>query len=475
NGGSPVTFQAYPASGRVASFATLTGLVPSNNGTATASATYNNLIAPITVTVTFSGGSPPQSYTVTFNANANAGVSGTMSPQSSSTATALTLNAYSRVGYTFSGWNTNATGTGTSYGNGAQYPFTSNITLYAVWAQIPVYNVTFDPNGGVAGSGGQTGLGYAGVTIPINPDYTPTRAGFTFTGYWTLPSGGSQVVAPNGNYTFTLPNQTLYAQWSANPVYTITWNGNGGTPAITTSQGTINSVVASPTPTLAGSTFIGWYSQQSGGSLIVSPGAPYTIVSGNNTLYAQWALSQCPSPQNYSPIVNGPNLAALDILGVQYPIGVFNGNQGAGLMNGNITFYNLRAVLPGITLATSANQWQTLSNSGTPACAWYNYTDPSGSGNPDECAEGLYYNWYALSVIDSWLTTNRPGNRVPTSCDYKHIFNALASTNISGMQGCTSPTTFNALGVTIGATFPDNCANSAPNNGTLGKALGGAM
>jgi len=471
NGGSPVTFQAYPASGRVATFAAQTGLVPSNNGTVAASATYSNLIAPITVTVTFSGGSPPQSYTVTFNANANAGVSGTMSPQSSSTATALTLNAYSRVGYTFSGWNTNATGTGTSYGNGAQYPFTSNITLYAVWAQIPVYNVTFDPNGGVAGSGGQTGLGYAGVTIPINPDYTPTRAGFTFTGYWTLPSGGSQVVTPNGNYTFTQPNQTLYAQWSANPVYTITWDGNGGTPAITTSQGTINSVVASPTPTLAGSTFIGWYSQQSGGSLIVSPGAPYTIVSGNNTLYAQWALSQCPSPQNYSPIVNGPNLAALDILGVQYPIGVFNGNQGAGLMNGNITFYNLRAVLPGITLATSANQWQTLSNSGTPACAWYNYTDPSGSGNPDECAKGLYYNWYALSVIDSWLTTNRPGNRVPTSCDYKHIFNALASTNISGMQGCTSPTTFNALGVTIGATFPDNCANSAPNNGTLGKAL----
>lgn len=51
---SNVTFQAYPGSGRVATFAAQPGLVVSNPGTATASATYNNLTTSITVTVTFS-------------------------------------------------------------------------------------------------------------------------------------------------------------------------------------------------------------------------------------------------------------------------------------------------------------------------------------------------------------------------------------------------------------------------------------
>ena len=47
--------------------------------------------------------------------------------------TALTADAFTRTGYTFKGWNTVAGGTGTSYANGATYPFTASVTLYAQW------------------------------------------------------------------------------------------------------------------------------------------------------------------------------------------------------------------------------------------------------------------------------------------------------------------------------------------------------
>lgn len=77
--------------------------------------------------------------TVTFDSN---GGSGTMSNQTASTATNLTSNSYTRMGYTFSNWNTVADGSGTSYLNNASYPFTSNTTLYAQWAAITTPTIT---------------------------------------------------------------------------------------------------------------------------------------------------------------------------------------------------------------------------------------------------------------------------------------------------------------------------------------------
>jgi uncharacterized repeat protein (TIGR02543 family) len=67
---------------------------------------------------------------VTFDPN---GGEGTMDPQTADTPTSLTLNDFTRTGFTFSGWNTAADGSGTAYGDGAEYDFDENITLYAQW------------------------------------------------------------------------------------------------------------------------------------------------------------------------------------------------------------------------------------------------------------------------------------------------------------------------------------------------------
>ena len=70
---------------------------------------------------------------VTFDAN---GGSGSMSTQSASSATAITTNAFTRSGFSFSGWNTAANGSGTAYANGASYPFAADVTLFAQWSPI---------------------------------------------------------------------------------------------------------------------------------------------------------------------------------------------------------------------------------------------------------------------------------------------------------------------------------------------------
>lgn len=68
-----------------------------------------------------------------FEANGGAG---SMTAQVRTTAGTLTTNTFTRSGMNFTGWNTKADGTGTSYSNSATYNFTSHAVLYAQW-EVP--------------------------------------------------------------------------------------------------------------------------------------------------------------------------------------------------------------------------------------------------------------------------------------------------------------------------------------------------
>ena len=85
------------------------------------------------------GGGP---YYILFNAN---GGSGSMNAQFFPQGVAQTINGntFVRNGYMFTGWNTAADGSGTSYGVDAVITLTSNITLYAQWTtrvRVPLNN-----------------------------------------------------------------------------------------------------------------------------------------------------------------------------------------------------------------------------------------------------------------------------------------------------------------------------------------------
>ena len=77
---------------------------------------------------------------ITINFNGNGATSGSTASQMIETGTSQNLNSngFTRTGYKFTGWNTIAGGTGTSYGDGANYtapanPSSYTITLYAQW------------------------------------------------------------------------------------------------------------------------------------------------------------------------------------------------------------------------------------------------------------------------------------------------------------------------------------------------------
>jgi uncharacterized repeat protein (TIGR02543 family) len=108
-------------------------------------------------TVTFRDGAPFDAGTPT--------ASGTMAPQTSNSSTNLIANGYTREGYVFTGWNTDANGTGTPYGDTANFAFDADLTLYAQWELAPSSAVGGSPENPVALTAPQ--LAATGVEIPV--------------------------------------------------------------------------------------------------------------------------------------------------------------------------------------------------------------------------------------------------------------------------------------------------------------------
>ncbi|MCL2808259.1 MAG: InlB B-repeat-containing protein [Coriobacteriia bacterium] len=85
-------------------------------------------------TVKVNGAAAPKSYTVSYNAN---GGSGSVSSQTVTNGASFTTraNGFTRSGYAFTGWNTAANGSGSTWAASTTrtYQATSNTTLYAQW------------------------------------------------------------------------------------------------------------------------------------------------------------------------------------------------------------------------------------------------------------------------------------------------------------------------------------------------------
>ena len=88
------------------------------------------------------------------------------------------------------------------------------------------------------------------LTLP-----TPTKAGFTFDGWYTSANGSTKATTVSATDTSA---KTFYGKWSAND-YTVTFDANGGTCNTASKTVTYNSTYGTlPTPTRAGYEFLGW-------------------------------------------------------------------------------------------------------------------------------------------------------------------------------------------------------------------------
>jgi len=242
---------------------------------------------------------PLGSNTITFNSNSG---SGTMSNQSTNVSTAITTNTFTRTGYSFTVWNTESGGGGTTYADGATYSFAASITLYAQWSANTL-NITYDTNGGSSITGGEATT-VTGGTISSLPE-DPTQAGYTFKGWFTASTSGTQftTTSPHGQTA----NFTVYAQWTPIGGYSITFNPNGGSGSMSNQSSLISTAITSNTFARSGYTFTGWNTQSGGGGTAYSNGATYDF-SSSITLYAQWHANAAPpsDPEPTPPVAPAP-------------------------------------------------------------------------------------------------------------------------------------------------------------------------
>ena len=106
--------------------------------------------------------------TVTYNSNGGSGSIPNSGPHSVGDTVTLPAASFTREGYTFTGWNTAADGTGTAFAPGAQLTITGNgtapgdLTLYAQWTKTtsqPAASVNTNKAGAVSVPSGGTSQG----------------------------------------------------------------------------------------------------------------------------------------------------------------------------------------------------------------------------------------------------------------------------------------------------------------------------
>ena len=143
------------------------------------------------------------------------------------------------------------------------------------------YTISFS-----AGSGGNVAV--TSKSVRYGDTYgelpMPSKVGYSFTGWYTKPSGGTKIT-PETKMD-TKENATLYAQWEIGK-YIITFDKAGGTGSASSKTVTYGSTYGTlPTLSRTGFTFKGWYTAATGGTKIAS--TTKVNITENTTLYAQW-------------------------------------------------------------------------------------------------------------------------------------------------------------------------------------------
>ena len=164
------------------------------------------------------------------------------------------------------------------------------------------YTISFNANGGSGAPSSVTK--YYGETVAL-PTTTPTRRGYTFSGWGTYSSDTSANYQPGSNYSSN-SSSTLYAIWTANvpepETYTVSYNANGGSgaPSAQVKTENVTLTLSSTKPTRSGYTFKGWSTSKTATSPTYYAGGSYTA-NASATLYAVWEQN---APTTYTVSYN---------------------------------------------------------------------------------------------------------------------------------------------------------------------------
>lgn len=233
----------------------------------------------------------PGQASLTYDGNGATG--GKTDPQTGKTDEKINVrdNGFTRDGYTFVTWNTQADCKGNAVKPNSEWTLRGSSTLYACWAGV-AQTLTYHGNGA---TGGNTAAqsGHTGDELTTNANGF-TRDGYTFVRWDTAKDGSGTAYGEGKNgvsqYVMKPAGNDLYAIWKANPAtiqYRNDWpNTTGSTPDTTGVTGQ-NVTIARNGFTRPGYTFTGWARDRRTNPSL-QPGGRYTLTPGTTTLWAQW-------------------------------------------------------------------------------------------------------------------------------------------------------------------------------------------
>lgn len=144
---------------------------------------------------------------------------------------ALSSSQFTRPGWTFTGWNTKADGTGTAYKNRQEVKNLTaqdggEITLHAQW-EADKAALHYDANANTATGDTPDSEGVTDGTITVSKNGY-ANVGYTFTGWNTKPDGTGSTIQPGDAVKLPVGGMTVYAQWET-VEYPLVYDLNGGT------------------------------------------------------------------------------------------------------------------------------------------------------------------------------------------------------------------------------------------------------
>ncbi|MGL6200483.1 MAG: InlB B-repeat-containing protein [Lachnospiraceae bacterium] len=183
----------------------------------------------------------------------------------------------------------------------ADHPL-NNYDINYTGGELLTYHVEYNANGGIGSYTGPS-ITPGDTDIVLSPEATGiSRPGYAFTGWNTAPDGSGIAYAPGSLITVNA-NITLYAQWIAYALYSITYNANGGCGSHVDTgiaSGTQYTVLSPEQAAISrpGYTFTGWNTEPNGSGRAYAPGNSI-IITGSVILFAQWEVqTTCCIPCN---------------------------------------------------------------------------------------------------------------------------------------------------------------------------------
>ena len=233
----------------------------------------------------------PGQASLTYDGNGATG--GKTDPQTGKTDEKINVrdNGFTRDGYTFVTWNTQADCKGNAVKPNSEWTLRGSSTLYACWAGV-AQTLTYHGNGA---TGGNTAAqsGHTGDELTTNANGF-TRDGYTFVRWDTAKDGSGTAYGEGKNgvsqYVMKPAGNDLYAIWKANPAtiqYRNDWpNTTGSTPDTTGNTGD-TVTISQNSFDRPGYTFTGWSTSKRGDPSL-QPGDKHTLEPRTTTVWAQW-------------------------------------------------------------------------------------------------------------------------------------------------------------------------------------------